>query len=47
MTTETLTWTLILFGGTVLAVVWLSAVAWRKETAQLNDGDGADTASLT
>lgn len=31
MDAETLIWTLILFGGTVLAVVWLSYVAWRKD----------------
>ncbi|WP_338899887.1 hypothetical protein WBG99_33160 [Streptomyces sp. TG1A-60] len=31
MDVETLIWTLILFGGTVLAVVWLSYAAWRKD----------------
>jgi hypothetical protein len=31
MDAETLIWTLILFGGTVVAVVWLSYIAWRKE----------------
>lgn len=31
MDAETLIWTLILFGGTVLALVWLTYVAWRKE----------------
>ena len=44
MNAETLIWTLILFGGTVLVVVWLIAVAWRKEAAHLHngaDGDGA------
>ncbi len=31
MDAETVIWTLILFGGTVLALVWLTYVAWRKE----------------
>lgn len=47
MTTQTVIWTLILFGGTVLAVVWLSAIAWRKEAAHLHNGDGADGPSAT
>ncbi|MGW0821094.1 hypothetical protein [Streptomyces sp. NPDC002845] len=34
MDAETLIWTLILFGGTVLAVVWLSYAAWRKDKAK-------------
>lgn len=39
MNAETLIWTLILFGGTILAVVWLIAIAWRRETAHLHDGE--------
>ncbi|MGC9538940.1 hypothetical protein [Streptomyces sp. UG1] len=31
MDAETLIWTLVLFGGTVLAVVWLGYAAWRKD----------------
>ncbi|MBC9731266.1 hypothetical protein [Streptomyces sp. TRM68367] len=41
MDAETVIWTLILFGGTVLAVVWLTYAAWCKE----KDGtekDGAE-----
>lgn len=39
MDAETLIWTLILFGGTVLAIVWLSYVAWRKEKDGADDGE--------
>ena len=39
MDMETLIWTLILFGGTVLAVVWLISVAWRKEKDHIDGGD--------
>ena len=38
MDVETLIWTLILFGGTVLAVVWLISVAWRKDKDHINGG---------
>jgi hypothetical protein len=44
MNAETLIWTLILFGGTILVVAWLITIAWRKEAAHLHnggDGDGA------
>jgi len=37
--TETVIWTLILFGGTVLAVVWLSWAAWRKEKQAAEAGE--------
>ncbi len=43
MDVETLIWTLILFGGTVLAVVWLVSVAWRKDKDHVSDGEGTDT----
>ncbi|MFI7245265.1 hypothetical protein [Streptomyces qinglanensis] len=42
MDVETVIWTLILFGGTVVAVVWLSYIAWRKE--QETTGGGEQTA---
>lgn len=37
MDAETLIWTAVLFGGTVLAVAWLSIVAWRKEQNHAQD----------
>jgi hypothetical protein len=44
MDMETLIWTLILFGGTVLAVIWLVSIAWRKEKDHINgDDEGTDT----
>ncbi|MGW0734065.1 hypothetical protein [Streptomyces sp. NPDC002851] len=43
MDAETTLWTLILFGGTVLAVVWLSYAAWRKEKDRGNGGENTDT----
>ena len=39
MDVETLIWTLILFGGTVLVVVWLLAVAMRKDKNHIDGGD--------
>ncbi|MET9862545.1 hypothetical protein ABZY93_25180 [Streptomyces smyrnaeus] len=42
MDAETVIWTLILFGGTVLAVVWLGYVAWRKEKESTADGNGVE-----
>ncbi|WP_156366026.1 hypothetical protein [Nocardiopsis sp. NRRL B-16309] len=39
MDAETLIWTLVLFGGTVLAVVVLSYVAWRRESGRADDGE--------
>jgi hypothetical protein len=44
MNAETLIWTLILFGGTILVVVWLIAVAWSKEAAHLHNGEDSDGA---
>ena len=43
MDVETLIWTLILFGGTVLAVVWLIGIAWRKDKDHISNGDETDT----
>lgn len=40
MDAETLIWTLILFGGTVVAMVWLSLIAWRKENNGADEGEG-------
>jgi hypothetical protein len=37
MDAETLIWTLILFGGTVVVVLWLVAVAFRKDAAHEHD----------
>ena len=45
MDVETLIWTLILFGGTVLAVVWLVSVAWRKDKDHINGGGQVPTRS--
>lgn len=45
MNAETLIWTLILFGGTIVAVVWLTAVAWRREAAHLPNGKDSDGAA--
>lgn len=43
MTAETLIWTVILFGGTIVVVLWLVAIAWRHESAgEHDDGDGAE-----
>ena len=39
MDLETVIWTLILFGGTVLAVVWLIGIAWRKQEDHVDDGE--------
>lgn len=38
MDAETAIWTLILFGGTVVVVIWLVIVAWRKEDEHV-DGE--------
>ncbi|MER5218378.1 hypothetical protein ABT063_49845 [Streptomyces sp. NPDC002838] len=43
MDMETLIWTLVLFGGTVLAVVWLSYAAWRKDKEKVDDLTEQDT----
>ena len=45
MNVETLIWTLILFGGTILVVVWLITVAWRKEAAHLHNGQDGGAAA--
>lgn len=45
MNAETLIWTLILFGGTILVVGWLIAIAWRKESAHVHNGGDADAAA--
>jgi hypothetical protein len=39
MDMETAIWTLILFGGTVLALVWLIGIAWRKQGAHVDGGE--------
>lgn len=39
MDAETLIWTLILFGGTVVVVIWLVAVAFRKDAAHVHEGE--------
>ena len=37
MDAETLIWTLVLFGGTILVVVWLISIAFRKDAAHAHD----------
>lgn len=45
MSAETLIWTVILFGGTIVVVAWLVAIAWRHESSgEHGNGDGAEPA---
>jgi hypothetical protein len=39
MDAETWIWTLVLFGGTIVVVLWLVAVAFRKDAAHEHDED--------
>lgn len=44
MDAQTVVWTLILFGGTVVVVAWLMLWAWRVDRRKGSASDGSEAA---